>query len=103
MEIDQPAFEEIDGDSDSDSDSDSESVTTSSATSIRDDLTLLTFPRKRARRQDDLFFQEGIYEYKAAWLRLEDENAYIPDILDTENDAPQGTRSRSHLTLDHKA
>ncbi|KAF9169477.1 hypothetical protein BGX21_001326 [Mortierella sp. AD011] len=41
-----------------------------------------TFPKKRPLLQDDPFFQEGVYEYKAAWLRLEDENAYIPDMIE---------------------
>ncbi|KAF9560076.1 hypothetical protein EC968_006351 [Mortierella alpina] len=46
-------------------------------------------PRKRPLHQDDSFFQEGAYEYKAAWIRLEDSNAYIPDL----NDSDEETRS----------
>ncbi|KAG0273388.1 hypothetical protein BGZ97_010718, partial [Linnemannia gamsii] len=45
------------------------------------------FPRKRPLHQDDPFFQEGTYEYKAAWLRLEDANAYIPDLNEPEDNA----------------
>lgn len=45
------------------------------------------FPRKRPLHQDDPFFQEGTYEYKAAWLRLEDADAYIPDLNEPENSA----------------
>ncbi|KAF9951746.1 hypothetical protein BGZ72_006791 [Mortierella alpina] len=41
--------------------------------------------RKRPLHQDDPFFQEGTYEYKAAWLRLEDANAYIPDLNDPDD------------------
>ncbi|KAF9960276.1 hypothetical protein BGZ70_008647, partial [Mortierella alpina] len=41
--------------------------------------------RKRPLHQDDPFFQEGTYEYKAAWIRLEDANAYIPDLSDSDN------------------
>lgn len=43
------------------------------------------FPRKRPLHQDDPFFQEGAYEYKAAWLRLEDADAYIPDLNEPES------------------
>ncbi|KAF9928876.1 hypothetical protein BGZ67_006726 [Mortierella alpina] len=42
--------------------------------------------RKRPLHQDDPFFQEGDYEYKAAWIRLEDANAYIPDLNDSDDD-----------------
>ncbi|KAF9109190.1 hypothetical protein BGX27_007885 [Mortierella sp. AM989] len=75
MEIDQPAF-------------------TPSSSSIGDTAIAtvlapighlgISFPKKRPLRQDDPFFQEGLYEYKAAWLRLEDENAYIPDMTEAE-------------------
>ena len=46
--------------------------------------------RKRPLHQDDPFFQEGTYEYKAAWKRLEDENAYIPDLSDSDTDNGTG-------------
>ncbi|KAI1313391.1 hypothetical protein EDD11_002657 [Mortierella claussenii] len=58
------------------------------------DNRLVSFPRKRPLRQDDPFFQEGAYEYKAAWLRLEDADAYIPDMIDAEDE----TTSRLYLT-----
>lgn len=47
-----------------------------SPTSLHD---LLASPRpvKRPRAQDDPFFQEGTYEYKAAWLCLQAEEMYV--------------------------
>jgi len=36
--------------------------------------------RKRPRPQDDPFFDEGAYEYKASWMRLTEEDAYMPEL-----------------------
>ncbi|KAG0373682.1 hypothetical protein BGX24_011386 [Mortierella sp. AD032] len=78
MEIDPPAFPQ------------SADTSTLTGTSIpigivTSNIGLDTFPRKRPLHQDDPFFQEGTYEYKAAWLRLEDANAYIPDLNEPED------------------
>ncbi|KAF9122745.1 hypothetical protein BGX30_001803 [Mortierella sp. GBA39] len=55
-----------------------------------------TFPRKRPLHQDDAFFQEGTYEYKAAWLRLEDADAYIPDLNEPENNTHRTAAQACH-------
>ena len=91
MEIDQPAFTPP-----SNGSSDADSVATSVATPAADNSNLITFPKKRSLCQDDPFFQEGSYEYKAAWLRLEDANAYIPDMPEDEYDDHEKTHT--HFT-----
>ncbi|KAF9083631.1 hypothetical protein BGX23_011276 [Mortierella sp. AD031] len=54
------------------------------------------FPRKRPLHQDDPFFQEGTYEYKAAWLRLDDANAYIPDLTDPDDNIHRTAAQACH-------
>ncbi|KAF9345704.1 hypothetical protein BGX26_002821 [Mortierella sp. AD094] len=81
MEIDQPA-------ANASSSSIGEPAANANSSSIGDTLNEYSgsaFPKKRPLLQDDPFFQEGVYEYKAAWLRLEDENAYIPDMVEAED------------------
>ncbi|KAG0196898.1 hypothetical protein BGX28_009631, partial [Mortierella sp. GBA30] len=46
---------------------------------------LLLRSKKRPLHQDDPFFQEGTYEYKAAWMRLEVADAYFPDMGSPED------------------
>jgi hypothetical protein len=93
MEIDQPTSTVTSG-----SNSDSGSPITSPATPVKGSIETLTFPRKRPLRQDDPFFQEGRYEYKAAWLRLEDEHAYVPAMIEAEDGARYDIGPRTRLT-----
>jgi hypothetical protein len=74
MEIDPPTFRQP-------------ADTSASVGTETSNIFLNTFPKKRPLHQDDPFFQEGTYEYKAAWLRLEDANAYIPDLNEPEDNA----------------
>ncbi|GJJ78483.1 hypothetical protein EMPS_10842 [Entomortierella parvispora] len=66
----------------------------------------LPYFKKRPRPQDDPFFDEGTYEYKASWLRLTEEDAYMPELdlhsslllPETENTARPGIHlQRCHL------
>ncbi|KAF9138635.1 hypothetical protein BG015_002314 [Linnemannia schmuckeri] len=59
------------------------------------------FPRKRPLHQDDPFFQEGAYEYKAAWLRLEDADAYIPDLNEPEDNTHRTVAQACHYGSCH--
>ncbi|KAF8935634.1 hypothetical protein BGZ47_009817 [Haplosporangium gracile] len=59
------------------------------------------FPRKRPLHQDDPFFQEGTYEYKAAWLRLEDADAYIPDLNEPEDNTYRTAAQACHYGSCH--
>ncbi|KAG0300742.1 hypothetical protein BGZ98_008932 [Dissophora globulifera] len=71
------------------------SNTESAFTTSSDNKSLHITPfGKRPRQQDDPFFQEGAYEYKSAWLRLQDADAYIPDMVEGDDDKDV----RLHLT-----
>ncbi|KAF9119277.1 hypothetical protein BGW39_000425 [Mortierella sp. 14UC] len=89
MEIDPPTFHQ------------STDTSTPAGIETSNNNNLDTFPRKRPLHQDDPFFQEGTYEYKAAWLRLEDANAYIPDLNEPEDHTHRTVAQTCHYGSCH--
>ncbi|KAF9931415.1 hypothetical protein FBU30_010251 [Linnemannia zychae] len=90
MEIDPPAFRQT-------TDTSSPPV----AVASNGNSNLISFPRKRPLQQDDPFFLEGNYEYKAAWLKLEDSNTYIPDLNEPEKSSYRTTAQTCHYGSCH--